>query len=44
MATNSVILAKLEAAALLKSLLPFSDGKEKKPSGQLKIRSYRELK
>ena len=36
-------LKQLEAAALLKSLLPLSDGKKEKPSGQLMVRSYREL-
>jgi hypothetical protein len=37
-------LKQLEAAALLKSLLTLSDGKKKKPFGQLCVRSYRELK
>ena len=36
-------LKQLEAAALLKTLLPLSDGKKEKPSGQLMVRSYREL-
>eukprot|EP00091_Calanus_sinicus_P001251 TRINITY_DN11218_c0_g1_i1.p1 TRINITY_DN11218_c0_g1~~TRINITY_DN11218_c0_g1_i1.p1 ORF type:complete len:109 (-),score=43.69 TRINITY_DN11218_c0_g1_i1:79-405(-) len=37
-------LKQLEASALLKTPLPLSDGKKKKPSGQLVVRSYRELK
>ena len=37
-------LKQLEAAALLKTSLPLSDGKKKKPPGQLVVRSYRELK
>ena len=33
---------KLEAAALLQTLLPLSDGKKEKPSGQLLVRSFKE--
>jgi len=36
-------LKKLEAAAVLGTTLPITDGKKKKPSGQLLVRSYREI-
>ena len=36
-------LKQLEAAALLKTPLPLSDGKAKKPTGEILVRSYREI-
>ena len=35
-------LKKLEAAAVLGTTLPITDGKKNKPSGHLLVRSYRE--
>ena len=36
-------LKKLEAAALLETLLPLTDGKSDKDSGKLHVRSYKEI-
>jgi len=41
--TGYFSLKELEAAALLKSMLPITDGKKEKPSGHLLVRSYREI-
>ena len=36
-------LKQLEAASVLQTLLPLNDPKKSKPSGQLLVRSYREM-
>merc|ERR1712189_60434 len=41
--TGFFSLKELEAAALLQSQLPLSDGKKDKPSGHILVRSYREI-
>ena len=35
-------LRELEAAAMVKTMLPLSDGKKSKPAGYLVVRSYKE--
>merc|ERR1711942_30472 len=41
--TGFFSLKELEAAGILQSQLALSDGKAKKPTGQLLVRSYREI-